>query len=187
MDFKEYKELLNRYPKPNEAKLDRFIRKVSRDHSWYKHLPRERKEPFIFYLDPNARRKLIKVEDKGFFKKKQYFTFEPSEASELNLDWQYYTTNYTVNFIPNNDGSIRDSRPFIGLNIINESGIAEPLPREVIEMGTFMMSRYLHQSFEDKTQYFENDPPVSYSQKHEEIISELKVRLNLILNDIYDG
>jgi len=185
MDYKEYKELIQRYPKPNQRLTDFFVRKVSYDHSWYKHLSSERKEPFIFYLDPNASRKLKKVEESGGF---TYYEFMPVEPKKnINTGWQYYTTNYTANFIPDADGSIRDSRPFIGLNIINDYGIAEPLPIEVIEMGTFMMSRYLHRGYEDKTERFDkNNPSVSFSQKHMEIISEIKIQLNLILDNIYN-
>jgi hypothetical protein len=189
MEFLEYKKIIEKFPAPTIEQTENFIDFVVNDHSWYKHLPEGRLEPFYFYLDPNAGKLLEKIDKKGLFRKKMYYRFnEMTLASYQNEygTWQYYTNNYTVNFIPNSDDSIRDSRPIIGLNIINIKGEAEKIPEEVIYHGKFMMSKYLHRrAFADAHNYYDKNG-ISYAENHKIIIAELKKHLCSFINFIYN-
>lgn len=189
MELIEYKKLFVGLPKPSENQTENFIDFVANDHSWYKHLTDERKEPFIFYLDPNAGKTLEKFSSKGFFKKVEHFKFLENKHNYYLIRygcWQYFTTKYTANFIPNSNGSIRDSRPFIGLQIIDKEGKSHKLPEAIIKQGEFLMSRFLHKSaFESAHSYFDNDG-ISYAGKHKDLIAELRQHLNSILKFIYN-
>lgn len=181
MEYQAYKELIKTLPKPTISQIDNFIDYVARDHSWYKHLTQEREEPFVFYFDPNAGKRLISVDETSKENKDHIFHFDnnPPFVYQRNYGfWQYYATKYTVNYIPNNDGSVRDSRPYIGLNIVDENGILTKLPPYVIERSTFMMSSYLHKSV------FEWVGPAF--ELHTELINELRDHLISISDMIYD-
>jgi hypothetical protein len=59
-DERIYLELVRRAPRPNDTQMRAFIRFVSDDHSWYKHLPvKGEGEPFFLYLRPHAHELLI--------------------------------------------------------------------------------------------------------------------------------
>jgi hypothetical protein len=100
--------------------------------------------------------------------------------------WQYYTNRYTVNFIPNSDGSIRDSRPFVGLKIINIEGEAKQIPEEVINQGKFMMSRFLHKRAFENAHDYSDENGISFAEKHKILINELKQHLFTFINFIYN-
>ena len=188
MELQEYKNLLKDLPRPTADVTDYFINRVARDHSWYKHLPNERLVRFVFYLDPNAGKTLEKVVSTENSKDEKRFIFKEKDKNGSNYGyagWQYFTKQYTVNFIPNSDGSFQDSRPFIGLNIIDAQGTAVPLPELVIRKGTFLMSRYLHRVFENDFEFIDQDG-ISNGEKHSCIINDLRDHLNSFYNFIYD-
>jgi hypothetical protein len=190
MELLEYKKIIEKFPAPTIEQTQNFIDFVANDHSWYKQLPEGRLEPFYFYLDPNAGKLLEKIEKKDFLKKEKHYWIK--KEATLNAyqnqygTWQYYTNNYTVNYIPNSDNSIRDSRPIIGLNIINIKGEAEKIPEEVIYHGKFMMSKYLHRrAFAEAHNYYDENG-ISYAENHKIIIAELKKHLCSFINFIYN-
>jgi hypothetical protein len=131
MDLLAYKNSMQNLPMPTIGQTEKFIDFVANNHSWYKHLPEERLEPFIFYLDPNAGKLLERIEERESFNNKKHYCFKEMSSSNYQTSygtWQYYTNCYSVNFIPNSDGSISDTRPLIGLNIINIEGEANEIP-----------------------------------------------------------
>ena len=104
---------------------------VASDHSWYKE-GFKRTTPFVFYLDPNAGRKIKKVKLNPFRKAYRFIPLpEDKEARYYRSAhgfWNYHTAEYTVNYLPAADGLVRDSRPFIGLNIMDDSVQLHPIP-----------------------------------------------------------
>lgn len=179
-----YTELIKKMPKPTDYETDRFIKMFSTEHSWYKHLPITRSEVFIFYLDPNGGRTLQKIDKRGLDNPKQYFIFKENERKSTG--WNYYTEEYTHVFIPGEEG-IRDSRPYIGLNIVNDNGLLEPIPIEFIEKGKINLSRYIHPCFEKYFDYFDDeDPEISLSQKNWDMIKDLRFHLNNIIEYVYE-
>ncbi len=189
MELIEYKKLFVGLTRPSEEQTENFIDFVANNHSWYKHLTNERKASFFFYLDTNAGKTLEKVTSKGFLKKVEHFKYLENKHNHYQIHygfWQYFTTKYTANFIPNSNGSIRDSRPFIGLQIVDEEGKLHKLPEAIIKQGEFLMSRFLHKSaFEDAHTFFDNDG-ISYADKHKDLIAEFRQHLNSTLKFIYD-
>ena len=153
--------------------IEKFIQMVSDDHSWYKHLSFKREDPFVFYLETgyHDHNSAIVPHKRGAY-------------GNLN----YYTENYTGNFIPNEEGKIKDRRLIIGLSIVDHTGFIVPLPKEAVELGTFMMSRYLHgRAFKNGHTYFDADEPkISYAQKHEEIITDLRSHLIHMVDVLFE-
>jgi hypothetical protein len=64
MELLEYQKIIEKFSAPTIGQTEDFIDFVANDHSWYKHLPEGRLEPFIFYLDPNAGKQLEIIEEK---------------------------------------------------------------------------------------------------------------------------
>jgi hypothetical protein len=189
MELLEYKRIMQDFAIPTIGQTENFIDFIARDHSWYKHLPEDRLEPFFFYLDPNAGRPLCKVEEKGLFRRKKYYSFKEVSSNSYQRyygTWHYYTNKYTVNFIPQEDNSIRDSRPFIGLNIINGKGEAQKIPEEVITQGKFMMSKFLHKRAFKDTHNFYDSNGISFAENHKILVADLKQHLCSFLSFIYD-
>jgi hypothetical protein len=180
MNYPEYKDCVTRLRRPTNEQTTNFIEFVGRDHSWYKHLPENREAEFIFYLDVNAGKKLIEVK-----KERYYFDEESGKKYQSRFGhWNYFATLYTVNYIPLEDGSIRDPRPIVGLNLIDNHGTRKPFPNEVAEMGTFYVSRYLHNEF--STSIVKSTPTeLSSADKHEILINDIKGHLLFILDNIY--
>ena len=184
-----YTELIRKQPRPTTEQTDNFIFMVANDHSWYKHLSMKRKEYFVFYLDPNAGKTLKKITENENPYLESYFEFKnnnPRYQKDYGC-WNYYTTHYTVNLIPNGDGSIKDSRPYIGLNIVNSSGRLVPIPEEIISKGSIKLSCFLHMELciGNKEFVAGEEPGITYEQKHEEIIKDLGIHLNSFLDYVY--
>jgi hypothetical protein len=185
MNYSEYKYALSNFERPSSRQTHNFINYVSNDHSWYKHLNEQRNHSFIFYLDPYVGEPVIVSENdlnNRYIRKRNILNKHQSSFS----CWNYYTDQYTFNYIINCDGIVSDPRAVIGLNIMNEEGIIFKIPDEVVRIGEFKMSRYLHKrAFENANNYLSHDG-ITYSEKHRIIIDELEIHLNHILDRIYN-
>lgn len=161
MEIQDYRKLLTGVAKPTQRQTEEFIQFVANDHSWYKHLSNERKEPFVFYLDTNI------------------------ENVRLG-NWRYFTSAMPLNFVHNSIDFMNDSKSIYNLNIIDLNGKTHKIPDIILMKGQFMMSKYLHQrAFENANNFFENDG-VSYADKHRLLITEFRFHLNSFLSFIYD-
>ena len=83
----KYRELVSSLPKPTPEQIRRFIDFVASEHSWYK-LIFKRTIQFVFYLDPNAGRKIKKVRINLF--RKAYRFIPLAEDQEA----RYYQSAY---------------------------------------------------------------------------------------------
>src|SRR5258708_18678459 len=61
----KYTGVISHLPSPTETQMHQFAEYVSGAHSWYKHLPLYPSTTFTFFLDPNAGREMIRMEDGG--------------------------------------------------------------------------------------------------------------------------
>lgn len=146
---------------PSPEQTISFIRHLSTDHSWYKYPGLNSEAEFVFYLDPNAGRSLLQPKDKN-----QPLRFIPLKDSQYRPrfgGWAYYTTGYTVNYLVKTDGTVKDSRPYIGLNIVNIEGQLVPIPEDLILAGTIPLSGYLHGGFSNNPEHLET---IHRLQKH---------------------
>ena len=163
-----YLDIVKALPKPTPRQTDNFIKFVSSHHSWYKHLGFENETPFVFYLDPNAGRTLKnnKSSIKNPFQSHFIPLEEDKEAKSHQLRygcWNYY---FAI-----------DSQPFVGLNIIDDSGIKVPIPGELIQKFTIGLTGYLH--------YRVPDAGGIYAINHHKLINEIHLHLDNVLSLIY--
>jgi hypothetical protein len=205
---KTYTDFIKELSTPTIEQTNNFVQYVATLHSWYKHLPSERTIPFVFYFDPNVAKELVTLEEGGFFSKKIKFKFKEIEDGKLAQDyltkfgyWRYNLLENNYNLIGNNEVMEHlfqhEPNRHIGLNIIdyerfqqplifsNLKDIIYPIPKELIQRFTFNMSRYLHPTYKDSHDYFDNNyPEKSYAQMHKDIIKDLTEHLYSIVDFI---
>ena len=177
MTLDDYLSLISLHAKPTEAQTERFIAFVANDHSWYKHLPLDRSEPFHFYFDPNVGLRLERITSGIENPPIEGFHFQSNTTNvyqEKYGIWQYFTTRYTVNYSANSENQIHDPRPFLGLRVADSNGVAQSLPEEILTQGKFMMSRFLHQN------------AFSGTKEHTELIADLKKHLQTLVHFIFE-
>jgi hypothetical protein len=181
MTLDNYKKSLIGAPKPTIKQTANFINAVADDHSWYKHLPDQRLEPFIFYLTPNANVTVKNVTDN------EKNTYLKSKENTRNIDnspfgnWQYIRieNDYQSNFTQNSNEVLNE------LEIIDNEGNSHKMPEAIFTQGKFMMSKFLHKrAFENAFDYNDNDG-ISFADKHIALINELRLHLNSFVAYIY--
>jgi len=196
---KTYTDFIKELPAPTSEQIKNFVELVAKDHSWYKHLPSDRTIPFIFYLDPNAARKLVTVEEDKLFSKKIKFKFEEIKDDNLIQEHINKFGYWRYNFSENNgllEGLLQNNpNRYIGLNIVDSNRFSQPLtfsglenilcpiPTELIKKFTFKMSHYLHPIFNESYDFFDDKfPEKSYAQMHKDIVIDLTEHLTSIVD-----
>jgi hypothetical protein len=180
MTLEHYKKSLIGTPIPTIKQTENFINAVADDHSWYKHLPDQRFEPFIFYLTPNSS---VIVENATANENGINFK---SKESPINIDksafgnWQYVRLiNDSPNFTQNSNESL------IELEMIDNEGNSHKMPHAIFTQGKFMMSKFLHKrAFENAFDYIDNDG-ISFADKHKALINELRLHLDSFVTFVY--
>ena len=194
-----YLDIVKQLTRPTPLQTNNFLEMVSMDHSWYKHLSPEIPSVFVFYIDPNAGRKLEVNVKKHLFRKDEilyrfcpYHDYKAQEYIDKYGHWNYYTTNYTINHIPEADGGIRDSRPILELNYLNKERVLEPIPEEIIKLGEVGVTAFLHYSFKISdldykfnTSRVNDELGLIYNKKHVDLISTIHNKLDNILDFLY--
>jgi hypothetical protein len=153
-------------------------------------LSENRIHDFIIYLDPNAGRTVQNVRKKLAFnnelvlKEESYCEFLEI-AKDLDKSKYEQSYGYWKYFVPNENTNC--SEPYLVLNIVNDTGLTTPIPKEIVEFCTIKLSRYIHECFsEDLTgDSYDGESPEIYIQKHEEIIKDLKSHMFSIVDKIY--
>ena len=181
MTLEHYKKSLIGKPIPTIKQTENFINAVANDHSWYKHLPDQRLEPFIFYLTPNANLTIKNITEN------EKVTDFKSKENTRNIDnstfgnWQYIRIeNDSQNFTQNSNESL------IELEIIDNEGNSHKMPQAIFTQGKFMMSKFLHKrAFENAFEYIDNDG-ISFADKHKALINEFRLHLNSFVAFVYD-
>ncbi len=150
-----YLEQIKLYQAPSTEDLEKFILVFMREHSWYKHLSDERDGTFFFYLLPPP----VTKDNKAII---CYFW-----SNSLSKSWDENYANEQER-----DEAMID-------NLIAEHSI----PKEILEIGKIKLSRFIHGSFSNATNYFIESPEKkSFAELHQEIALDLlKHFKNLIL------
>ena len=150
-----YLEQIKQYQAPSTEDLEKFIRVFINEHSWYKQLTDERDGTFFFHLLPPQ----VTIDNKAII---CYFW-----SNSLSKSWD---ENYASE--QERDEAMMD-------NLFSEHSI----PKEILEIGKIKLSRFIHGSFSESTDYFIESPEKkSFAELHQEIALDLlKHFKNLIL------
>lgn len=131
--------------------ISQFVQLFSNEHSWYKHLSDERNGTFFFYLLP------------------------PTNSSENTLIIKYLWSNSLTKSWDEEFTNEEERDEVMLKNIMAEYSI----PREILEFGKIKLSRFIHGSFSDVSQYFTKSPNrKSFAELHQEEIIYLEKYLN---------
>jgi len=154
-----YLEHINQYQAPSTEDLEKFIRVFINEHSWYKHLSDERDGTFFFYLLP------------------------PITANENTAIISYVWSNSLFNLWDENYANEQERDEAMIDNLITEYSI----PKEILEIGKIKLSRFIHGSFSNATDYFIESPEKkSYAELHQEIALDLQKHLNNLIRQVMD-
>ena len=150
-----YLEQIKQYQAPSTEDLEKFIRAFINEHSWYKHLSDERDGTFFFYLLP------------------------PATTLENKVIISYVWSNSLSKSWDENYASEQERDEAMMDNLFSEHSI----PKEILEMGKIKLSRFIHGSYSNATDYFFESPEKkSFAELHREIALDLQKHFkNLIL------
>jgi hypothetical protein len=150
-----YLEQIKLHHAPSTEDLEKFILVFMREHSWHKHLSDERDGTFFFYLLP------------------------PITANENTAIISYVWSNSLSKSWDENYANEQKRDEAMIDNLITEYSI----PKEILEIGKIKLSRFIHGSFSNATNYFIESPEKkSFAELHQEIALDLLKHLkNLVL------
>jgi hypothetical protein len=150
-----YLEQIKQFQAPSTEDLEDFIRVFISEHSWYKHLSDERDGTFFFYLLPPSTTMVNKA----------IISYVWSNSLSKSWDENYASEQ-------ERDEAMMD-------NLFSEHSI----PKEILEIGKIKLSRFIHGSYSNATDYFFESPEKkSFAELHREIALDLQKHLkNLIL------
>jgi hypothetical protein len=159
MVTESYLELIRNYEAPTNDDIERFIRLFTNEHSWYKHLSDERDGTFFFYLLPPP----VTKDNKAII---CYFW-----SNSLSKSWD---ENY-ANELERDEAMIE--------NLITEYSI----PKEILEIGKIKLSRFIHDSYLNATEYFIESPEKkSFAELHQEITTDLRMHLKELVGVVFE-
>ncbi len=154
-----YLEQIKQYQAPSTEDLEKFIRVFINEHRWYKHLSDERDGTFFFYLLP------------------------PSTTMVNKLIISYVWSNSLSKSWDENYASEQERDEAMMDILISEYSI----PKEIIEIGKIKLSRFIHGSYSDATDYFIESPDKkSFAELHQEIIKALRKHLNELVESCFE-
>ena len=154
-----YLEQIKQYQAPSTEDLEDFIRVFINEHSWYKHLSDERDGTFFFYLLPPSTTMVNKA----------IISYVWSNSLSKSWDENYATEQERDEAMIN--------------NLMSEHSI----PKEILEFGKIKLSRFIHGSFSNTTDYFIESPyKKSYTELHQEVITDLLKLLNELVERCFE-
>ena len=159
MNSISYFDLIRTHESPTKDDIDRFIRLFANDHSWYKQLSDERDGTFFFYLLP------------------------PRNANENKAIISYVWSNSLSKSWDENYATEQERDEAMMDNLISEYSI----PKEILEMGKIKLSRFIHGSFSNATEYFIESPEKkSFVELHQEITTDLGMHLKELVGGVFE-
>ena len=159
MNSISYFDLIRTHESPTKDDIDRFIRLFAYDHSWYKHLSDERDGTFFFYLLPPSTTMVNKA----------IISYVWSNSLSKSWDENYATEQERDEAMIN--------------NLMSEHSI----PKEILEMGKIKLSRFIHGSYSEVTNYFIESPEKkSYAELHQEITTDLRMHLKELVERCFE-
>ncbi len=158
MNSISYFDLIRTHESPTKDDIDRFIRLFANDHSWYKQLSDARDGTFFFYLLP------------------------PKTADENTAIISYVWSNSLSKSWDENYVSEQERDEAMMDNLMSEHSI----PKEILEMGKIKLSRFIHGSYSEVTNYFIESPEKkSYTELHQEITTDLRMHLKELVGVVF--
>jgi hypothetical protein len=150
-----YLEQIKQHQAPSTEDLEKFIRVFINEHSWYTHFSGERDGTFFFYLLP------------------------PITANENKAIICYFWSNSLSKSWDENYANEQERDEVMIDNLIAEYSI----PKEILQIGKIKLSRFIHGSYSNTTDYFIESPEKkSFAELHQEIALDLQKHLkNLVL------
>lgn len=137
-----------------------FIRVFINEHSWYKHLSDERDGTFFFYLLP------------------------PSTTMVNKAIISYVWSNSLSKSWGENYASEKERDEAMLGNLMSEHSI----PKEILEIRKIKLSRFIHGSYSNATDYFIESPvKKSFAELHQEIIKDLRKHLNELVERCFEN
>ena len=159
MNSISYFDLIRTHESPTKDDIDRFIRLFANDHSWYKQLSDERDGTFFFYLLP------------------------PRNANENKAIISYVWSNSLSKSWDENYATEQERDEAMIDNLMSEHSI----PKEILEMGKIKLSRFIHGSYSEVTNYFIESPEKkSYAELHQEITTDLRMHLKELVERCFE-
>jgi len=131
---------------PSAEQTRAFAEFVTGAHSWYKHLRIEPPSPFVFFLDPNAGRAMIRVaEDEVAFVdqtdegEKFHYTWQTTETYRRRFGFWNYEAAYGRSFRYRSNEGVVDTAGS-GLRILSSAGASHAVPEPLVHAGTALVS-----------------------------------------------
>jgi hypothetical protein len=154
-----YLEQIKQFQAPSTEDLEKFIRVFINEHSWYTHFSDERDGTFFFYLLPPP----VTKDNKAII---CYFW-----SNSLSKSWDENYANEQER-----DEAMMD-------NLIAEHSI----PKEILEIGKIKLSRFIHGSYSNATDYFIESPvKKSFAELHQEITTDLRMHLKELVGGVFE-
>ena len=127
-----------------------FASYISRAHSWYKHLPIDRKVPFVVYLNPSAgcflartrfgRERMLEVVDAS-----QHIHYTAQTTSDYRRRfgiWDYYADyGISLQYVA---GEEQVDTAGVGMKAVGSDGRWRNIPSDMVAVGTVGISAAVH-------------------------------------------
>lgn len=147
-----YLQAIQRLSRPTDEQIDRFARHVATMHSWYKHLPIRGKVPFLFFIDPDAGKCLLKTNggeatfvEVGVERESCPVHYSTRTTQDYRRNFGYWRclipNDWSCLFAAENDGV--DTRG-AGLSILADTGDWEPVPADLWARGIALVNSLIH-------------------------------------------
>jgi hypothetical protein len=145
-----YFEIARTLPRPTIEQTFHFAWFVAGAHSWYKHLPADRKVRFVFFLDPNAGKNLVntqtgeqamvEVTDES---SRFHYTWQTTETYRRRFGhWNYFANYGSSSLFASDSGTETTERG--GPSILDVNGNWFRIPTAVLAVGTAEINAFVH-------------------------------------------
>ncbi|MGA2257126.1 MAG: hypothetical protein ABSG53_20935 [Thermoguttaceae bacterium] len=142
--------MVRRLSRPSLEQTYRFAWFVAEAHSWYKHLPTDRKVPFFFYLDPCAGMNLVRtptgeqamveINDQST---RFHYTWQTTSDYRRRFGHWNYLARYGMSFRFASDGGEVDTDG-AGAAVLDEEGNWIEVPKLLLEAGKAEVNAFTH-------------------------------------------
>lgn len=156
MTSSSYLGLVSSLPLPSREQTRQFAEYVSEAHNWCKHLPIHPSSRFLFFLDPNAGRRMVRrprrLWSRGFEDVEDIIvgnTQFPSSNATTKMYrsrfgyWNFFVPNTPSRWELSLEGLV-DNRPNLGPVVIDSRKCSVPIPGIFVDAGTARVTSLIH-------------------------------------------
>ena len=145
-----YGKFARRLPIPTGEQTRQFAEYVTSAHSWYKHLRTQPPVPFIFYLDPNSGRSMVRVSDDEVAfvdnvdeKDAFHYTWQKTASYRRRFGHWNYHAPFGTSFQFQREEGVVDTAGTGLMILFEEAGWAE-VPKRLALAGTALVSALMY-------------------------------------------